>query len=123
VVDFNRNRVNNRHRQQAMVMVATILILWVAIYQVGLILQGSGTNELDHPPRLFVELEAASEEELQLLPDVGPKTARAWKETLSQSLSPAARDTNDLEALPKVGPVRSARLAPFLVEARESERP
>jgi hypothetical protein len=103
-----------------MVTVATVLILWVVFYEVGTLWQGNPSSALDHPPQLFVDLEAASDEELQLLPDVGPKTARAWRATLDDSTLPLTRVARDLEVLPNVGPVRSLKLAPFLVESESA---
>jgi recombinational DNA repair protein RecR len=73
--------------------------------------------KLEHPPRFFIDLESASEDELQLLPDIGVKTARAWREALDKSFVSLPRKVQELEALPNVGPIRSSKLAPFLVES------
>lgn len=125
MVDFNRTRTAGLPRRQAMITVATVLILWVVFYQVGVQWRASASSDLVHPPRFFVDLGMASEAELQLLPDIGQKTAHAWRETLDESLSTVPRVAKDLEALPNVGPIRASKLAPFLVESdtRSTSKP
>ena len=100
-----------------MVTIATLLIVWVMFYQARLLWFSKTTPELDRPPQFFVDLKTASEEELRLLPDIGKKTARAWRQTLDASKSQAPRDAKELQDLPNVGPIRSSKLAPFLVES------
>ncbi len=99
-----------------MVTLACILFGWVAFYQVGIWRTLESSSRLDHPPELFVDLQTASEEELQLLPDVGKKTARAWRNKLDESFVVPPRSAKELEALPNIGPIRSSKLAPYLVE-------
>ncbi len=117
MVDFNRAKKVSRPRRQAMVIIATVLMGWIAFYQIGIQWRANTSSSLDHPPRLFVDLKTASEAELQLLPEIGQKTAHAWRETLDESISPTPRIAKELEALPNVGPIRSSKLAPFLVDS------
>jgi len=117
VVDFNRTKTISRPQRQAMITVATALVGWVAFYQVGIQWRANASSNLDHPPVLFVDLKTASEAELQLLPEIGRKTAHAWRETLDESLPSTPLIAKELEALPNVGPIRSNKLAPFLVDS------
>ncbi len=132
MVDINRQKTQptkttDRPRQRAMVMVASTIIGWVALYQFVVWCRTESEPVLRVPPELLVDLETASLEELQLLPDIGEKTAQAWRQTLDEAPSLTPQTTKELEALPAVGPVRSSKLAPYLIESEmrtmQSESP
>ncbi|MDZ4852384.1 MAG: hypothetical protein SGI77_24110 [Pirellulaceae bacterium] len=116
MVDFTRERTCDRHRKRSLVFVALGLICWIAIYQLGAFSQPDPSKELNLPPQLWVDLQTASEEELQLLPDVGAKTAKAWRQSLDDDQLAVPRNTEALESLPSVGFIRSRKLAPYLIE-------
>ena len=117
MVDFIHSRKINRPQRRAMISLAACFIGWIALVQVKNWWSSDLLRALDHPPQLFIELHTASEEELQLLPDVGEKTAKTWRRTLDESPFLSPRHAKELESLPAVGPIRSSKLAPFLVES------
>jgi len=126
MVDINRQttrpttrktKTTDRPRQRALVMVASTLIGWVALYQFVVWFRSEPEPVLKVPPVLLVDLETASLEELQLLPDIGEKTAQAWRQTLDEAPSLTPQTVKELEALPAVGPVRSNKLAPYLIDS------
>ena len=100
-------------------MLASTLIGWVAIYQLVVWWRSDAAPLLDHPPQFRVDLDDAGLDELQLLPDVGEKTAQSWRNSLDNSPMLPPRTTKDLEALPSVGPIRAEKLSPFLIESDE----
>lgn len=113
----HRTKVTDRPRQRAIVMLASTLIGWVAIYQLVVWWRSDATLKLERPPQFHVDLDDAGIEELLLLPDVGEKTARSWRKSLDDSPMLPPRTAKEIEALPSVGPIRAEKLSPFLLES------
>lgn len=116
MVDFNRARPAYRPRRKAMAVLALTVVGWVSVHQFGEWWHDRAPA-LHKSPRFFVDLQRATEDELRLLPEVGSKTAHAWRQTLDEPGAAVPRHVKGLEALPNVGPIRSSKLAPFLVES------
>ena len=119
MVDFNRKRRLDRPRQRAILTLATLTLGWILYYEVDSRWDDQPSTDLTRPPQFFVDLQSADESELQLLPNVGKKTAHAWRETLDSAPASPPRHAQELEGLPYVGPIRSSQLSPYLVESEQ----
>ncbi len=81
-----------------MTTMAVVALTWVAATEVRESLRAEKDGSLQGPPRFFVDLETADESELRLLPNVGVKTARAWREALDKGAVDRRGTVSELRA-------------------------
>lgn len=104
-------------RRRGFFVIIAVLATWFSATSVSRIVSHvSSYPSAPVIPQFFVDIHTADENELRLLPGIGPTTAQRWIEQRELGRVPKLESPRDLESLPLVGPLRAEQLAPYLIE-------
>ncbi len=111
----------SKHRtpvRRAVAAMIALLVVGHLGFNVGAMARGGPAVGLAPDLRLKLDPNTASAEELALLPHIGPQLAQnvvAYRAAAARQ--PAFRTADDLDAVPRIGPMTVAALRPHLLFA------